>query len=600
MRAHRDRQRCPSAHTLGDTRGSDARVRAAAVQSRLKVGAVRGPAETEADRVAAGILGTPVPGGRSPDVARRSPGRISRAANLSEGARRTLAPPRDDNRATLRLGAGAGLPLGERAIFEPRFGVSLANVRIHTGRSAADASDALGARAFTTGRDIAFGAGEYRPGSAVGRHLLAHELTHIVQQASGAGSHPIQRAMKFELQNKKNIIHAWDEASGNVWYLPRKFGSRDYIYKGGSGARLESETDGQVEFETEWERKWPRLAAQLREAYEMTEAINTSPEVRIAGAIYRRFPERFPIPHLRKGGWKLTKQERKKGKQYEDNSVKGHRDRPLRPTEHLVVRVGQREWPAYIQISESIDMSQYPSLMRQYELDKYDPSTPDARQQQMPTPFDHGIAAKVTSIADGIIAHVTRAKRPKGDISDLRGFLELIVNLVIRGRYPAFSPIGEAAKYTFAIMSRTDLGSVHEYVLNDEERELFSRFVADAQPLLLDKLGLAKRAKFFVYGHGGSKRANPQILTWLKELTRDRDILSALSYERGDISGAMGKFRVNEEKKEQKGLVRLEVRFTSGNIVKASKWEAFGKRQFLAAMRKRPRPAGKGETGLKL
>lgn len=570
-----DRQGCPS-HHLGDGRRSDARAAPAGVQPRLKVGAARGPGEAEADRVAAGMSGP---------------------ANRSEGGvRRTLAPPRDDDRATLRLGAGTGLPSGERAFFEPRFGVSFAHVRIHTDSGAAAASDALGARAFTTGRDIVFGAGQYRPGSTVGRNLLAHELTHTVQQASGAGSHEIQRAMKFELQNKSSFIHAWDEATGEVPRLPRKFGSRDYIYKGASGARLESETDGQVEFETEWERKWPKLAAQLKEAYEMTKAINASPTVRIAGTTYRRFPAKFPIPHLRTRGWRLTKQERRKGKTFEDNSTKDHADRPLKPTEHLVVHVKKPDWPAYIQISESMEMSQYPSLMRRYELDKYDPSSPGSKQKKKS--FD--VEGKVTSIADGIIDHVTKGFRPKGDVSDLRGFVELIVNLVVRGQYPASSPIGKAAKYTFAIMSRTHLGSVHKHVLTDEERELFRRFVADAQPLLLDKLGLTKRSKFFVHGHGGSNKANPEILAWLNGLTHHRDLLSALHHGRGEISGAMGKFRVNEEEKEQKGLVRFEVRITAGNVAKASKWEEFGKTHFLAAMRDRPRPTGKGETGLKL
>ncbi|MFC7724176.1 DUF4157 domain-containing protein [Nocardioides sp. GCM10028917] len=576
MSAPRERHRCP--------------------QPRLKVAAARGPAETEADRVATEMLSPRPAQGRRLGIEHRLPRGISRAPK-PEGARRALAPPRDDNRAILRLGTGVALPSGDRAFFEPRFGVSFARVRIHTDPGAAAASDALGARAFTTGRDIVFGADQYRPGSTAGRHLLAHELAHSVQQASDAGSHGIQRAMKFELQNKSSFIHAWDEATGEVPRLPRKFGSRDYIYKGASGARMESETNGQVEFETEWERKWPKLAAQLKEAFEMTQAINAAPTVRIAGTTYHRLPAAtFPIPHLRPRGWRLTRKERKKGKTFEDNSTKDRADRPLKPTEHLVVDVKKPDWPAYIQISESMEMSQYPSLMRQYELDKYDPSSRKSKQKRKSL----DVEGKVTSIVDGIIDHVTKARRPRGDISDLRGFLELVVNLVIRGQYPASSPIGKAAKYTFAIMSRTHLGSVHKHVLTDEERALFRRFVADAQPLLLDKLGLTTRSKFFVHGHGGSNDANPEVLAWLKGLTHNRDLLSALHHGRGEISGAMGKFRVDKEEKEHKGMVRFEVRITAGNVAKASKWEEFGKTHFLAAMKDRPRPAGKGETGLTL
>jgi hypothetical protein len=59
-------------------------------------------------------------------------------------------------------------------------------IRIHADERAAAAAGALNARAFTVGRDIYFGAGEYAPGTRPGRRLLVHELTHVVQQAAGA------------------------------------------------------------------------------------------------------------------------------------------------------------------------------------------------------------------------------------------------------------------------------------------------------------------------------------------------------------------------------------------------------------------------------
>ncbi|MBX6324072.1 MAG: DUF4157 domain-containing protein, partial [Rhodospirillaceae bacterium] len=89
---------------------------------------------------------------------------------------------------------GGGQPLPEplRRVFEPRFGRDFAGVRIHTDGAAAALARAVDARAFTVGRDIVFGAGEFRPGTAAGLRLLAHELTHTVQQAEAAG--PPQRA----------------------------------------------------------------------------------------------------------------------------------------------------------------------------------------------------------------------------------------------------------------------------------------------------------------------------------------------------------------------------------------------------------------------
>jgi hypothetical protein len=72
-----------------------------------------------------------------------------------------------------------------QSFFEPRFGVDFGNVRIHTDRKAARSATAINARAFTVGRDIVFGAGQFQTGNSSDRHLLAHELTHVVQQTGG-------------------------------------------------------------------------------------------------------------------------------------------------------------------------------------------------------------------------------------------------------------------------------------------------------------------------------------------------------------------------------------------------------------------------------
>jgi hypothetical protein len=79
-------------------------------------------------------------------------------------------------------GGGAALPAPARDFFEPRFGYDFSRVRVHTDPRAARTTREVGARAFTVGRDIAFAPGEYRPETEAGRSLLAHELTHVVQQ----------------------------------------------------------------------------------------------------------------------------------------------------------------------------------------------------------------------------------------------------------------------------------------------------------------------------------------------------------------------------------------------------------------------------------
>lgn len=79
---------------------------------------------------------------------------------------------------------GNPMPESERAFFEPRFGADFSSVRLHNDTHAQHTARSINARAFTLGNDVVFGAGEYAPGSRAGRALLAHELTHVVQQNS--------------------------------------------------------------------------------------------------------------------------------------------------------------------------------------------------------------------------------------------------------------------------------------------------------------------------------------------------------------------------------------------------------------------------------
>ncbi|HEX5884564.1 MAG TPA: DUF4157 domain-containing protein, partial [Pyrinomonadaceae bacterium] len=89
---------------------------------------------------------------------------------------------------------GGGQPLHEsaRSFFEPRFGHSFSKVRVHTGEAADRAAKSINARAFTRGNDIAFASGEHDFSSAAGRRLMAHELTHTLQQGAGV-TNAVQR-----------------------------------------------------------------------------------------------------------------------------------------------------------------------------------------------------------------------------------------------------------------------------------------------------------------------------------------------------------------------------------------------------------------------
>lgn len=83
-------------------------------------------------------------------------------------------------------GGGRALDRGARAQMEGALGADLSGVRVHTDGRADQLNQALEARAFTTGQDVFFRQGQYDPGSAGGRELLAHELTHVVQQGGAA------------------------------------------------------------------------------------------------------------------------------------------------------------------------------------------------------------------------------------------------------------------------------------------------------------------------------------------------------------------------------------------------------------------------------
>jgi|GEM_PF-3188047 len=112
---------------------------------------------------------------------RPAPGKVSMTQRFYRSAR---GPEPAPGPAVDALGSssGARLPDGARVRFEDSLGADLSEVRVHTGAGSAAAATELGARAFAVGRDIHFGAGEYRPDDPFGMHLLAHEVAHTVQQ----------------------------------------------------------------------------------------------------------------------------------------------------------------------------------------------------------------------------------------------------------------------------------------------------------------------------------------------------------------------------------------------------------------------------------
>lgn len=98
-----------------------------------------------------------------------------------------------ENQINISKGSGDRLPDESRSFMESRFGANFSNVNIHTGNQAGILNRKLNAQAFTHGNDVYFGEGKYEPESRQGRHLLAHELTHVVQQGAALPTPTIQK-----------------------------------------------------------------------------------------------------------------------------------------------------------------------------------------------------------------------------------------------------------------------------------------------------------------------------------------------------------------------------------------------------------------------
>ena len=136
-----------------------------------------------------------------------------------------VAPPaRRDPRqyeaqaAAGRLGGGRPLEQSVRSRMESVFGSRFGDVRIHTDAQAASMAGGLGARAFTVGEHVAFGSGEYRPGTAVGDAIIAHELAHVVQQRAGRSSTaPKSAGTSSEHHLERDADTAAADAVSELW-----------------------------------------------------------------------------------------------------------------------------------------------------------------------------------------------------------------------------------------------------------------------------------------------------------------------------------------------------------------------------------------------
>jgi len=165
------------------------------MQATVAAGRVNDSFEDEADRVAEGVTATSSTfqaGPNNPDTAPV----VTRPRAIAGGS---------DGREA-ELGPGAPLERSVRDYMEPRFGHDFSGVRVHTGAEADRSARSFGALAYTRGQNVVFMGGRYAPGTRDGQRLLAHELTHTLQQrALGNVSSPQLKAAATRFQDEPTL-----------------------------------------------------------------------------------------------------------------------------------------------------------------------------------------------------------------------------------------------------------------------------------------------------------------------------------------------------------------------------------------------------------
>lgn len=184
-------------------------------KSNLKISQPNDLAEIEADQIADRIIrmpadkAAPVIGGSLKNGFGED-GTLQRKALSSPGGIPSDTPPHVQS----AIGSG-GRPLEQqpRSFFEARLGFDLSGIRIHTESTAEQSARAINARAYTLGHNIIFWRGEYKPNTESGVRLLAHELTHMIQQVAGVGDTASLTQIKIQ---RKDLPRALDGVACDI------------------------------------------------------------------------------------------------------------------------------------------------------------------------------------------------------------------------------------------------------------------------------------------------------------------------------------------------------------------------------------------------
>ncbi len=211
------------------------------IQGKLTVGEPNDKYEQEADRVADEVMRMPEPQVQrqseedeeeemiqTKPVGEQVTPLVQRQVEPEEEEEETLqakaegqipqVAPNLESRINALQGGGQSLLKETRNFFEPRFGQDFSAVKIHTDSNANQMARSINAKAFTKGKDVVFGAGEYKPESSSGKRLLGHELTHVVQQ-----NYLRSKKTKEEINRKESLgyeswkVPGWGSHKSTVW-----------------------------------------------------------------------------------------------------------------------------------------------------------------------------------------------------------------------------------------------------------------------------------------------------------------------------------------------------------------------------------------------
>lgn len=195
-------------------------------QAEVKVGKADDPAEKEADAVAEQVVAssteqptfftTPKPNPPAVQVQKKQDPEEEEELQLKESGQQVPRPGREfADRLNSAQATGQPMPADARREMEGGFGADFSGVRIHTDQNAAQLNDEVGARAFAYGNHVFFNQGQFQPSSRKGKHLLAHELTHTIQQGAVKQTTPTVSRKPKQVQ-RGLLDSAWNAVSGAV------------------------------------------------------------------------------------------------------------------------------------------------------------------------------------------------------------------------------------------------------------------------------------------------------------------------------------------------------------------------------------------------